>query len=75
MINRRTRSHLSCQGSCHITELPGIVVRVQTLNTSCQSAVYRRFFSFVSMPSVRLDLDELARPGKFGRRYQPGHVV
>ena len=66
MINRRTRSHLSCQGSCHITELPGIVVRVQTLNISCQSAAYRRIFSFASMPSVRLNLDELAQPGELG---------
>ena len=52
MINRRTRSHLFCQGSHaavgDIAELPGI-----------------------SMPSVRLNLDDLAGLGELGVTVNP----
>jgi hypothetical protein len=48
MINRRTPSHLSCQGSQaavgDIAELPGVVVRVLTLNIARQSAACGRDF-------------------------------
>lgn len=69
MINRRTRSHLSCQGSWvavgDIVELPDVVVRVLTLIISRQSAACWRVFRS-PLPNIRLNLDNSDGPGELG---------